>query len=63
MSDQHRTNRLTAPTKNVFWSSAVFVAAGILLTMIPGPPWLAYAWLLIVAGYLILVAGVTLKGL
>jgi hypothetical protein len=63
MTHDHKPFRLNAPTKAVFWSSAVIAAAGVVLTLIPGPFWLSYAWLLIVAGYLTLVAGVTMKGL
>ena len=62
-TDRQDRLRLSAPTKSVFWSAVVLVAAGIFLTLIPGPPWLAYAWLLIVAGFGVLVAGVTLSGL
>jgi hypothetical protein len=63
MAKEGRSFQLSAPTRNVFWSSAVIAGAGVILTLIPGPPWLGYAWLLIVAGYLTLVAGVTMKGL
>ncbi len=63
MTKEHDSIRLSAPTKNVFWSSAVIAGAGVILTLMPGPPWLGYAWILIVAGYLTLVAGVTMKGL
>jgi len=63
MSPKRRTFRLNAPTKPVFWSSLVFAAAGVFLTLIPGPPWLAYAWVLVIVGHAFLVAGVTMKGL
>ena len=63
MKKEPKSFRLNATTKNVFWSSAVIAGAGVILTLMPGPPWLGYAWILIVGGYLTLVMGVTMKGL
>jgi len=60
--------RLNAPTLPVFFTSLIFVATGIFFSIYPllhpnAPAWLAYSWGLIVVGYLVLVMGVTMKGL
>lgn len=54
--------RLTPPKKNVFWISVVLAALGFLGSLVSIPFVSAYAFWLVLIGYVLLALGVAMKG-
>jgi len=52
--------RLNPPTKNVFWISVIIAVAALIFYFVPAVS--AYAFWVLVIGYVLLALGNTLKG-
>jgi hypothetical protein len=55
--------RLNAPSKMIFWISLVLAALGVVSTFVPIPVVSAYAFWVVVVGYIVLAAGTVMKGM
>ena len=55
--------RLNAPSKLTFWISLVLVVVGVVSTFVAIPFVSAYAFWVVLAGYIVLAIGATMKGM